>query len=291
MTSGGGLSPITWKLEPPYDAVAAFRLLTVHVVPGLERADPEAGRFEFLLDGPRGPSFVRLSFGVDSVSAEVTADSAAHLAEITCRLGRMLDLDASPKRIAAGLSGNPQLASLVRARPGLRVTGYPNGYQAAIQTVIGQQVSLAAARTFTARLVAAYGEPGPAGLIRFPGAEVLAGLTQGDLQTRVGLTGARSRTVIGVAAACADGLVLDQDVDPVLTRARLLALTGVGPWTTDYLAVRVLGDRDAFPAGDLVLRRAMGVRTATEALARVEACRPYRAYALFHLWHSTGFAD
>ena len=291
MTRAGGLTRIELDVEPPYDAVAAFRLLAVHVVPGLERADPESGWFEFLLDGPSGPSFVRLSFGVDSVRGDVAADSADHLAQITGRLRRMLDLNASPERIAAGLAGNPQLASLVRTRPGLRVTGYPNGYQAAIQTVVGQQVSLAAARTFTGRLVAAYGEPGPAGLIRFPSADVLAGLTQADLQARVGLTGARARTVMGLASACADGLVLDQDDDPVETRARLLALTGVGPWTADYLAVRVLGDRDAFPAGDLVLRRAIGVRTATEAVAAVEACRPYRAYALFHLWHSTGFAD
>ncbi len=276
----------------PYDQGAAFALLGVHVVPGLERADPASAGFEFLLEDATGPSWVRLVLEPGDLHAEVEsgADPDDDLDRIAARLRLMLDLDADPAAVAAAFRGQPQLRRLVAERPGLRVTGYPNGYQAAIQTVIGQQVSLAAARTFTGRLVAGYGTPGPGGLTRFPTADVLAGLDESALRAQVGLTGARARTVIVVAAAVAAGLRLDAEADPLETRARLLALPGVGPWTADYLAVRVLADRDAFPAGDLVLRRALGVRTAAEAVAAVESVRPYRAYALFHLWHSTGFA-
>ena len=287
MSEDGSWTRIELPHQPPYDAGAAYGLLAVHVVPGLERAEPELSRFDFLLESSAGPSLVRLTLKPDNVSAEVDRADAA---ETEMALRRMLDLDASPAAVGEAFATHPLLGDLVRQRPGLRVTGYPNGTQAAIQTVVGQQVSLAAARTFTGRLVAAYGRPGPSGLTRFPTAEALAGLSEAELRAAVGLTGARARTVIAVAQACSDGLVLNHEVDPVETRARLLALPGVGPWTADYLAVRVLGDRDAFPAGDLVLRKALGVRTPAEAVAAVESCRPYRAYALFHLWHSTGFA-
>lgn len=290
MSDAGCWTRIELPFEGPYDAAAAYALLAVHVVPGLERAEPEQSRFDFLLETSGGPTLVRLTLRPDEVSAEVEEDSA-DLAETETVLRRMLDLDASPDALRDVFAAHPLLGDLVRQRPGLRVTGYPNGYQAAIQTVIGQQVSLAAARTFTGRLVAAYGRPGPRDLIRFPSAEALARLSEAELRAQVGLTGARARTVITVARACSEGLLLNPALDPVETRAKLLALTGVGPWTADYLAVRVLGDRDAFPAGDLVLRKALGVRTPAEAVAAVEACRPYRSYALFHLWHSTGFAD
>lgn len=291
MSDPGRWTRIELPYQPPYDARAAYALLAVHVVPGLERSEPEQSRFDFLLETLGGPTLVRLTLGPDEVSAEVEETSPVGLTETKAALRRMLDLDASPDALRDVFAAHPLLGDLVRQRPGLRVTGYPNGYQAAIQTVIGQQVSLAAARTFTGRLVAAYGRPGPGGLTRFPSAEALARLGEPELRAQVGLTGARARTVITVARACSEGLLLNHALDPVETRAKLLALTGVGPWTADYLAVRVLGDRDAFPAGDLVLRKALGVRTPAEAVAAVEACRPYRSYALFHLWHSTGFAD
>jgi DNA-3-methyladenine glycosylase II/AraC family transcriptional regulator of adaptative response / DNA-3-methyladenine glycosylase II len=155
--------------------------------------------------------------------------------------------------------------------------------------VLGQQVSLAAARTFGARLVAAYGAPGPGDLTSFPIPEALATVPVEELRATVGLTGARAATLHGLAAAAASGLPLAAGTDPALFRASLLALPGIGPWTADYLAVRVLGDRDAFTASDLVLRRALGGVSVAAADAASQAWRPYRAYALFHLWTATSY--
>ena len=195
-----------------------------------------------------------------------------------------LDLDVDLETVNASLSRDPVLEALVRKRPGLRVMRYPEPFEAAVLTVIGQQISLAAGRTFAGRLLAAYGTPTPYGLTAFPTAEELAAVAPEDLQRSVGLTGARSATVHTLASAVAEGLEIDPDGDHAQIRKDLLALRGIGPWTADYLGVRVLGDPDAFPPGDLVLRRALGGIPTTEAASRAEAWRPYRAYALFHLW-------
>ena len=152
-------------------------------------------------------------------------------------------------------------------------------------TVIGQQVSLGAARTFGGRLVAALGGDAPAGFRSFPTAEAVAAVDVDTLRSIVGLTGARAATVSALAHAVASGdLLLGMDDDPHAARAALLAVRGIGPWTADYVALRLFGDRDAYPADDLVLKKALGVRTGTAAARLSEDWAPWRAYALFHLW-------
>jgi 3-methyladenine DNA glycosylase/8-oxoguanine DNA glycosylase len=274
----------------PYERERALDLLAAHAVPGAEVVDTSTFSVTRLLRVPSGYAAVTASLGVDSVTATVVGAERTDLASVESAVRFWLDLDRDPASIVAAFGSDPLLGAMVAARPGLRVVGHLDGYEAAITTVLGQQVSLASARTFAGRLVAAYGRPGPAGLIAFPSAECLAGIPADELRRTVGLTGARTATVLAVARACADGLVLRPGVDLAATRAALLALPGVGPWTADYLAVRALGDRDAYPAGDLVLRRALGVRTAREAETLAIAWHPLRAYALFHIWTAAVFS-
>lgn len=124
----------------------------------------------------------------------------------------------------------------------------------------------------------------------FPAAETIAGSTPDESQSAIGLTGARARTLHVLAEACAAGLTVSEDCDRAAVRIALLALPGIGPWSADYLAVRALGDRDAFVPGDLVLRKALGGISAKEAETLSHSWSPVRAYALFHLWTATAYA-
>jgi AraC family transcriptional regulator, regulatory protein of adaptative response / DNA-3-methyladenine glycosylase II len=204
----------------------------------------------------------------------------------------LLDLDADIEAINGVLATDSVLAPLVELRPGLRIPGVVDGFEMAIRAVLGQQVSVAAARTFATRLVARYGDVYAAHgtLTRlFPTAEQLVGADLDGL----GLTGARIRSIRALAeAAASGGLVLSRRGDRATTRAALLALPGIGPWTVDYLAMRALGDPDSFPIGDLVLRQSAARLGLPEGekqlLAYAERWRPWRAYAAIHLWADQG---
>ncbi len=268
----------------PFEADALERMLGTHVVPGLERRD--AGGLTRVVRTPGGHAVVTADLRAHPGAVGVTVRGCGEgdLPAVAVTLRRWLDLDADPAAVGAVLSTDPLLAPLVAARPGLRVPGATDGFETAASTILGQQVSLGAARTFTGRLVAAFGVPVDDGLHAFPPAATLADAGADRLRAATGVTGARARSLHALAAAVAGGLRLAHGADGPATRAALMALPGVGPWTADYIAVRVVGDADAYPAGDLVLRRALGVRTAAEAQERAEAWRPFRAYALVHLW-------
>lgn len=270
---------------PPYDSRSVLRVLVSHAVPEAEIIDLEEGSYRRLLPGPRGLVAVTIRFGRDAATVAIDADPETAQA-LRPSILHLLDAEADPAQIAAVLRTDGRLAPLVAARPGLRVVGHPVGWEAAVTTVLGQQVSLAAARTFAGRLVARYGAPHPSGLRAFPTPDTVAGADSEELRAAMGITGTRGRTLQHTAEAFAAGLVLAPEVDHADARRRLLAIPGIGPWTAEYLAVRVLGDRDAFPSGDLVLRRALGDVTAKEAEALSQSWRPLRAYALLHLWTS-----
>ncbi|MFC9515342.1 DNA-3-methyladenine glycosylase family protein [Nocardiaceae bacterium NPDC056970] len=282
---------ITLPFRPPFTTAPMLGALAAHAVDGLERHDADTGTHTRVIPAPHGPAVVSVRFdGVDHVAAEIRAAHPDDVPHVELAVRRWLDLDADPETVDAALSRHALLAPHVAARPGLRVLGSVDGFETSVLTVLGQQVSLSAARTFGSRFVAAFGTPTEYdGFVSFPEPEALAALDPEVVQKAVGLTGARARTVQALAAAAADGLHLGPDADPAEFRTRLLALPGIGPWTVDYLAVRVLGDRDAYPSGDLVLRRALGVKTPREAAAASEPWRPWRAYALFHLWTSQAF--
>jgi AraC family transcriptional regulator of adaptative response / DNA-3-methyladenine glycosylase II len=194
--------------------------------------------------------------------------------------------------VAAVLGADPALEPAVERRPGLRVPGAYDGFELAVRALLGQQVTVRGASTLAGRLVALAGTPldQPVGGLTtaFP---TPAAVAEADLST-LGVPGRRAEALRALAEAVASGAVrLDGYDDPAETRAALLALPGIGPWTVEYLALRALRDPDAFPAGDLGLRRsaaALGIPSTEAGLRRhAERWRPWRAYAAVHLWTST----
>ncbi|WP_258062083.1 DNA-3-methyladenine glycosylase family protein [Rathayibacter iranicus] len=269
----------------PFDSVGAANLLRNHALPGVERVSEDGRRLERLLtiDGVAHPVAVELTAtGVRLEAAPAVLIPAA------AALRAWFDLDSDVVASGRVLSHEPLLARSIMARPGLRATQYPEAFEAAVMAVLGQQVSVAAARTFGGRMVAAFGVAGERGLVTFPSPQALLVPAFDELRAAIGITNARARTVCAVAEAFLAGLALDRAGDLPEQRRLLLAIPGIGPWTADYLALRLLGDPDAFPAGDLVLRRALGRVSAAEAEAASQAWRPHRALAAFHLWASTG---
>ncbi|MBI5485960.1 MAG: DNA-3-methyladenine glycosylase 2 family protein [Deltaproteobacteria bacterium] len=276
--------------RPPYDFHALLDFLAARAVPGLERVD--AGGYARTLELPSGPAVVSVRAVPAAAALELRVRGAPALAlfQLTVDARRCFDLAAEPALIAATLRGDPALAPLVRRRPGLRIPGAWDPFECVVRAILGQQVSVAAARTLAARLVRRAGAPLPApadGLTHlFPSPAILA---SADL-SGLGLTGARARAILAFARAVVDRR-LDLRASPADVVAALVALPGIGDWTAQYVALRALGEPDAFPAGDLALRRAVGGNhpPSTRALAaRAEAWRPWRGYAVFHLWNKGG---
>jgi AraC family transcriptional regulator, regulatory protein of adaptative response / DNA-3-methyladenine glycosylase II len=280
--TGEAAGTLTLRLahRMPYAADAMLAWLAARAVPGVEEAD--AGVHRRVVAG----TVVELEPRPDAghVIARLDVGELTSVGLIVARCRRLLDLDADPVTVDETLGADPLLAPSVARRPGLRVPGSVDGFELAVRAVLGQQVSVRAARTFAGRLVQTCGKPLTAqrgGLTHaFPSADEVAGA---DL-SGIGLTGARARTLRLLSEEVASGrLPIDPAADRDETRARLLALPGVGPWTADYVAMRALGDPDAFPADDLVVRRALGPAGAEHA----RRWRPWRAYAAMHLWTMT----
>jgi AraC family transcriptional regulator, regulatory protein of adaptative response / DNA-3-methyladenine glycosylase II len=230
-----------------------------------------------------------LTPAADHVRCALRLDDLRDLTAAVQRCRRLLDLDADPAAVTEVLGPDPRLGPLVQARPGLRVPGAVDGHETAVRAVLGQQVSVAAARRLAGRLVATSGKPLTAadgGLTHlFPEPAALA---EADLP----LPRRRAAALRGLARVLADGaLVLDPGSDRDRVTAALRDLPGIGPWTAGYVRLRALGDPDVFPAADLGLRRAaaaLGLPDRAAALARsAERWRPWRSYAAQHLWTST----
>ena len=293
------------RCTEPFDADSWWGHVAHRAVPGLEVTvvgDDFSRSVRRLVRAPGGPVEVEVTLAADrapgAVPVRLTLTSLGDLAPTVARLRRWLDLDADPHAIDEALRTDVLLAPLVDSRPGLRVAGTVDPFELAVKAVLGQQVSTVGALTLAARLVAAWGEPGLGGLALFPTAEQLACVGPDALRT-IGLTGARASALHHVATAVADGLPLRPEADRTEVRSALLALPGIGPWTADYVALRALGDPDVFPAGDLVLRRALGElgggdpRTVdvTWATHRARAWQPWRGYGAQHLWSAVAAGD
>lgn len=285
-------TPLPLAVRPPFDGVALLAWLAARAVPGVEEVSGDV--YRRVLRHPAGTAVLRVELGADRAAAglEGPPASAAVTAAAAAAVAALVDAAADPAAIGAVLGADPVLRPLVRARPGLRCPGTVDPGELALRAVLGQQVSVAAARTLAGRLAADHGvpveDPSGGGLRHaFPSAAAIAALHPDDLP----MPRARGRTLTGLAAALAAGrVVLAPGADAPSVRAALVALPGIGPWTADYVAMRALGDRDAFPATDLVVRRAaraLGLPGPTaDLVARAEAWRPYRAYATHHLWAS-----
>jgi AraC family transcriptional regulator of adaptative response / DNA-3-methyladenine glycosylase II len=228
--------------------------------------------------------------GRPSLRAEVSLSLVPALLPLAARLRAAFDLDARPDVIGAHLAGDRLLAPRVRRRPGLRVPGAFDGFESAARAVVGQQVSVAAATTVAGRLAEALGEPIETPFPRLrrlsPAPEAMAEAGE-DRIAGLGMPGARARTLLALARSVADGRIsLERHAERGEALERLRALPGVGDWTAQVVAMRALGDPDAFPSGDLGVRRALGGLDARRAAARAERWRPWRAYAAIHLWTS-----
>jgi AraC family transcriptional regulator of adaptative response / DNA-3-methyladenine glycosylase II len=290
LTSGQTLR-LRLAFRPPYDFAAMLAFLRARTLTGIEIVDSASYLRVIAADGhdqQAGPGWLRVSAwpgDEHALALEVHGIPPARLLDVVGRVRRMLDLDADPVAIAQVLGADPVLAPLLEARPGMRLPSGWDGFEIAVRAIVGQQVSVAAARTVASRLAARFGaaldgasEPGLAYSFPTP-----AALASADLSA-VGLTRSKAATIKGIAQA-----VLDGTIDFVGTRTldettrRWVELPGIGPWTAQYIALRALGHPDAFPAEDLVLRReaAQGrdALTARALLARADRWRPWRAYA------------
>lgn len=277
--------------RPPYDYAGILDFLRGRALPGVERVDGDRyARVVAMRGMPAGWLRVGPWPGEHALRLELHGVETARLPEVVQRVRRMFDLDADPEAIARVLGADRRLDPLLRRHPGLRIPSGWDGFEIAVRAILGQQVSVAAARTFAARIAQRFGDPVPepqdAGLTHaFPTPLQLA---HADL-AQIGLTRARADTVRTVAGAVLAGVV-DFQAERTLEEfaARWTALPGIGPWTAHYIALRAMGHPDAFPAEDLVLQKALpgdGSRLSARALAaHAERWRPWRAYAVLHLW-------
>ncbi|MEU9641663.1 AlkA N-terminal domain-containing protein [Streptomyces sp. NPDC048188] len=285
-TSPGALT-LRLPFRAPLNPDNLFGHLAATAVPGVE--EWRDGAYRRTLRLPYGHGIVALTPNPDHVACRLTLSDLRDLTVAISRCRRLLDLDADPTAIDDQLRADPLLAPLVDKAPGRRVPRTVDEEEFAVRAVLGQQVSTAAARTHAARLVAAHGDPvdDPEGGLThlFPSTGALAAV---DPET-LAMPRTRRTTFTTLVARLADGSVgLGVESDWAETRARLLGLPGFGPWTADVIAMRALGDPDAFLPTDLGIRRAaaeLGLPSTPAALtARAAAWRPWRAYAVQYLW-------
>lgn len=282
-TGAGPLAAIDLRLpvRRPLELGNLFGHLVATAVPGVE--EWRDGAYRRTLSLPHGPGIVALRPAGDHIAARLWLTDHRDLSPAVARCRRLLDLDADPTAVDAALSADPVLRPLVSGAPGRRVPRTVDGAELTLRMVIGQQVSTAAARTHAARLVVRFGVPvdDPAGGLThlFPAPAALADLPDDALA----MPASRRRTLRAVASALAGGqLDVGPGADRAQTRRQLGQLSGIGPWTVEMVAMRALGDPDAFPATDLGTHRGMAVLGL--APRQAAAWRPWRSYAVQHLW-------
>lgn len=229
---------------------------------------------------PHGPGVVRLAWDGARLSAQLEVDPRDRAAALA-RVRHLVDADADMASVDGQLGADPHLAELVRATPGLRVPGVLEAAEMVFRTVIGQQISLASAATSAATITRRHGEALATGDDAlgwtFPTAEVLAVVDP----TSLPMPRARGRTMVALAERLVDGRI-DLAAEPAAVRAALLACPGIGPWTADYVLMRVCHAPDVLLRTDLVIARQL----ATRAITDTSAWSPYRSYAALHLWHA-----
>jgi AraC family transcriptional regulator, regulatory protein of adaptative response / DNA-3-methyladenine glycosylase II len=283
----------------PFSPTSVLEFLAARAVPGVESL--EDGSYRRTLRLPHGHAVVTLaaptSGGADPdgpayVECALALSDLRDLTTAVSRCRQLLDLDADPVAIWEALRGDPLVGPVVQREPGRRVPGAADGFELAVRAVIGQQVSVAGARTVAARLVQAAGDalPEPDGTLThlFPTPAALAALAQAD-PAAFAMPAGRRRALVALAEATDSGdVVIDPGADPAELRHSLVRLPGIGPWTAEYVAMRALRDPDAFMPTDLGIRRAaraVGLPDdPAHLVAATESWRPWRSYAMAHLW-------
>jgi AraC family transcriptional regulator, regulatory protein of adaptative response / DNA-3-methyladenine glycosylase II len=279
------------RYRPPYNWDGMLRFLAPRATPGVEVVESGSYRRSISLNGNHGWLEVSRDGGNDGLAVRVQFGDPRALFLIVERIRAMFDLNADWAAIAQGLAGDPVLAMRMEANPGMRVPGCWNGFEMAVRAILGQQITVKGATALAGRLALALGTPISAsgGVTHlFPPPEVLAdaGLSA------VGMPRARWETIRALARAVSDGQIRFEgiiDADDFL--ARMCEIPGIGKWTAQYVAMRALGEPDAFPSGDLGLLRALALKSMRELERRAEAWRPWRAYAAMYLWTTAGSHD
>ena len=313
-----GLIRLRLPYRVPVDLDRMFGFLAARAIPGVEAV--EDGRYRRTLTLPNGTGIMSVGPGTGAgrsgdpgyIDCELQLEDLRDLTAAVQRCRRLLDLDADPEAVTGFLGDDPVIGPLARACPGRRSPGHVDGSELALRAVLGQQVSVAAARRLGARLTAAYGKPleRPEGALThcFPTADTLAAADPATLP----MPRSRGTALTGLAAALASGeLSLDPGAERDRAEAQLLALPGIGPWTAAYIRMRALSDPDAFLPGDvgvLVALARLGAvpagtgagpagagagraRAARAAAELAEGWRPWRSYAVHHLWASLEAAE
>ena len=272
--------------RPPYDWAAMMAFLGKRAIPGVEVVTARVYRRTLRIDRDGKAHVGTVDVAPvprrDALRVTLSASLAAVLPAVLGRVKHLFDVSCHPEAVAAVLGP-------LAANPGLRLPGCIDGFEVAVRAILGQQVTVRAATTIAARFAEHFGEPfeGAAGLQRvFPTPQRIAEASVDEVAAR-GIIAARARAIVALAQEIAQGRLVLERIAPVeATLAALENLPGVGPWTAQYIAMRALGWPDAFPHPDVATMKAMGLKAAKEALQAAEAWRPWRAYAVMHLWKS-----
>jgi AraC family transcriptional regulator of adaptative response / DNA-3-methyladenine glycosylase II len=292
-SAGAGRPTSTLRLSyrPPYDWQGVLRFLAARALTGVELVTDGAYARTVQLGDARGWISVTQSTDGHALLVEFTHTLAPVLPALLRRVRALFDLDARPDQIARHLAKDARLKAAVKANPGMRVPGAFNGFEMGVRAILGQQVTVKAATTIAGRLVQTFGEPIVTGVqdlhLLSPLPARIAAATVDDI-ARHGIVAARARSIIALAQAEQSGaLGLDAGVshDAEKTIGRLAELPGIGQWTAQYIAMRALRWPDAFPKEDIAVRNRLGGVGAKEAEALSQGWRPWRSYAVLHLWH------
>jgi AraC family transcriptional regulator, regulatory protein of adaptative response / DNA-3-methyladenine glycosylase II len=270
--------------RPPYDWKGMLAFLAPRATPGVEAVMEGVYRRSISWRGHHGYLKVSADETSDALAVRVHWDDPRSLFYIITRVRAMFDLDADWPAIIHSLKSDPGLRRQVEANPGLRVPRCWNGFELAVRAILGQQITVAGATALAGRLVTHFGQP--CALAEnlthlFPAPEVLAHADFSGLR----LPASRGETIRALARAVCDGQIsFERVVDVESFLAHLEEVRGIGKWTAQYVAMRALGEPDAFPSADVGLVRALGLRSSRELEERAEAWRPWRAYAAMYLW-------
>lgn len=274
--------------RPPFDWAGILRFLGARAMTGVECVTDDTYLRAVSLGAREGWIRVRHVAERRTLAVELTRSLTPALPALLGRLRHLFDLNARPDVIAAHLVQDPILAESVERNPGLRVPGAFDGFELAMRAILGQQVTVKAATTLACRFASAFGAPLETPypeLVRLsPTAQRVAAATIDEIAS-LGIIQTRARSIIALAREVAgERLTLEAGGDPGRTIEQLVALPGIGAWTAHYIAMRALRWPDAFPKEDIAMRKSLGGVTAAQAEARSQTWRPWRSYALLHLW-------
>jgi AraC family transcriptional regulator of adaptative response / DNA-3-methyladenine glycosylase II len=286
-TTPTGRVTLRLAVRQPFHVDGLLEFLGGRTITGVERIDGRT--YARVLRLPHGLGAVQLTLHDDHVACELELADLRDTAVAVQRCRRLLDLDADPLAIDEVLSADPLLAPFVASAPGLRLPSQVDGFEVAVRAIVGQQVSVAGARTILGRFAQTYGTPVTFDLAASHGLThafaTPEALAEAD-DTALSMPRSRARALIGVAQAVADGKIeLDPGADREAVRADLVALPGIGPWTADYISMRALAHPDVMLETDLIIRR-MLERHGVEP-ERTERWKPWRSYAAMHLWRAS----